>query len=169
MKVILSNVSSFSVTWWRLFFPMFRVSAWPDEGYSFHCFEFQRDLMKVILSNLSSFSVTWWRLFFPIFRVSAWPDKGYTRNMSCTLNVISTFLFARKLPCILVRCSNNDKRENGELLFLSYFRIQTHLKQTFSSNHSFMYQSEWWKLYSVTDGNWMLQIICKRIMLSKST
>jgi hypothetical protein len=52
-------------TWWRLFWV-------PGEGY----FEY---LVKVILS-------TWWRLFWV-------PDEGYSKNESCSLNLISTFLF----------------------------------------------------------------------------
>jgi hypothetical protein len=58
-------------TWWRLF----RLSV-PDEGYSGWAY-----LMKVIQAER-----TWWRLF----RLSV-PDEGYSRNLSCALNLISTF------------------------------------------------------------------------------
>ena len=83
----LSNLSILS-TWWRLFWVpgegyfeyLVKVilSTWwklfwvPGEGY----FEY---LVKVILS-------TWWRLFWV-------PDEGYSKNESCSLNLISTFLF----------------------------------------------------------------------------
>jgi hypothetical protein len=55
-------------------FPIFLFWASSDEGY------FERHLMKVILSAI------WWRLFW------APSDEIYSRNASCALNLISTFL-----------------------------------------------------------------------------
>jgi hypothetical protein len=76
--------------WWRLFQNV------PDEGYYRTC------LMKVITER------AWWRLlqkraWWRLLQKRAWwrlfqnvPDEGYSRNASCALNLISTFLLPSK-------------------------------------------------------------------------
>jgi hypothetical protein len=80
-----SNILTLIVTWWRLF-------------------HFERHLMKVIPlwsspdEGYSTLIVTWWRLFhferhlMKVIPLWASPDEGYSRNESCALNLLSTFL-----------------------------------------------------------------------------
>ena len=69
----------FERTWWRVFwvYLMKVILSVPDEGYS---------------------ERTWWRLFWAYLMkgILSVPDEGYSRNVSCTLNLISTFLFHLK-------------------------------------------------------------------------
>ena len=88
---VLNLISTFyylNRTWWRLFwtYPMKAILNVPDEGYS---------------------ERTWWRLFWTYLMkvILNVPDEGYSRNLSCVLNLISTYLL---IIASIARCELNS-------------------------------------------------------------
>ena len=61
-------------------------------------------------------------LHFPIFLTMSVPDESYSRNMSCALYEISTFLCDHKYP----KYSGSSK-----LLFPAYYYVQQNTVSTF--------------------------------------
>ena len=101
-KVIMSvpDEGYYERTWWRLLWAylMKVIMSVPDEGY------YERTwwrllwvyLMKSIMSvpDEGYYECTWWRLLWAylIKVIMSVPDEGYSRNASCTVNLISTFI-----------------------------------------------------------------------------
>jgi hypothetical protein len=101
----ISDDGYFEHIWWWLFWAylMMVILSISDDGYYEHIWWrlFWAYLMKVILSISDDgyFDHIWWWLFWPYLMmvILTISDDGYSRNSSCALNLISTFLFDNQI------------------------------------------------------------------------